>query len=82
MFSDLLCKVQGHQVNRRRVWHDSLNYRTSCHRCGTAMLRERRGWYVYDADIHDRPERQPHPRDAEDTGDAGYDSGETPLERP
>ena len=45
MLNSLFCKLRGHRANRRRVWHDKVDFRTSCQRCNAPLLRdEHRGW--------------------------------------
>jgi len=58
--SHVLCRLRGHKVNRRRVWNDTLDYRTSCERCDTPLLRDHDGWRDYYPE-DDRPDRLPHP---------------------
>ncbi|WP_156313560.1 hypothetical protein [Erythrobacter sp. SG61-1L] len=62
-----LCRTFGHRVNRRRVWNDGIDFRTSCHRCGTELIRDLDQWREYDPARHDNPGRLPHPR-ARDPG--------------
>jgi len=58
----LLCSAASHTINRHRVWHDGVDYRTRCSRCGTEMLRAESGWRAFDHQQDDHPERLPHPR--------------------
>jgi hypothetical protein len=62
MLSSVACKIIGHRIDRKRVWHDSIDFRTSCTRCHAQMLRGFEGWREFvdakDDDIH----RKPHPR--------------------
>jgi hypothetical protein len=62
MFTKLLCATKGHLINRHRVWHDSVDYRTRCDRCDQEMVRDAAGWQVFDRDDH-AAERLPHPRE-------------------
>ena len=62
MFTKLLCTTRGHLINRHRVWHDSVDYRTTCDRCGQAMVRDASGWKEFNSNDH-AAERLPHPRD-------------------
>jgi hypothetical protein len=61
----LVCSVSGHKVSRSRVWHDQLNFRSKCKRCGSEMIRTVDGWRVYDplsdgsVDRLEGPQRQP-----------------------
>ena len=72
MAVNLVCKLSGHQVNRQRVWEDGLNFRTSCARCGAALMRdddisrEDRRWREFDPDKDHDPRRKPHPRERKD----------------
>lgn len=63
MFASFICKLRGHRVNRRRVWHDTINYRTRCERCGGALLRDTNGWRNYDLARDGEEGRGPHPHD-------------------
>lgn len=47
-----ICEFLGHRVNRRRVWHDGLNYRSRCKRCRHDLLRQQKGWALYDPAAH------------------------------
>ena len=58
---NILCSAFGHKVNRRRVWHDKLEFRTACDRCDAALIRGRHGWREYDVARDDDPMRQDHP---------------------
>tara|TARA_B100000678_G_scaffold38183_1_gene27894 strand:- start:1422 stop:1670 length:249 start_codon:yes stop_codon:yes gene_type:complete len=61
MLRGIVCKVRGHVVNRHRVWHDNLNYRTTCQHCGAALLRTGEGWRAFDSKKDANVERWPHP---------------------
>ncbi|WP_150126802.1 hypothetical protein [Sphingomonas panacis] len=40
-----LCAVIGHRRSHRRVWHDHVDLRTLCVRCGTPLIRSAdKGW--------------------------------------
>ena len=58
VFSMLLCRVAGHEPDRRRAWDDHLNYRSHCKRCGTAMMRVSHGWRMFDPEGDADPRRQ------------------------
>lgn len=62
MFTKLLCTTKGHLINRHRVWHDSVDYRTQCDRCGKEMVRDAGGWKEFEGGDH-RADRLPHPRE-------------------
>lgn len=64
MLNSFICKVAGHRVNRRRVWHDAVDFRTSCDRCDTPLIRdEQQGWRPFDGERDDLDERKSHPND-------------------
>ena len=64
MFARAICKLGGHRVNRRRVWHDGVDFRTSCDRCHAPLIRdERSGWREF-GDDDALEERQAHPHHA------------------
>jgi hypothetical protein len=62
MFRQLLCLFIGHRINRNRVWHDGLDFRTRCQRCKVPMLREDKGWVKFNPARHgsDRPSKAHH----------------------
>jgi hypothetical protein len=55
-------------MDRHRVWHDSIDYRTSCTRCGAALVRLPSGWTEFEPSRHGDPQRQPHPNDRPEDG--------------
>jgi hypothetical protein len=57
----LYCQIVRHRVNRRRVWNDQLNFRTSCERCGTPLLRDEHGWRQFDSERDANVLRDGHP---------------------
>ncbi|MGZ3173109.1 MAG: hypothetical protein ACXWJC_08685 [Croceibacterium sp.] len=59
-FSKLLCRVLGHRRDRRRVWNDSLDFRSRCVRCGTEMVRDLHGWREFDPEKDADPRRTTH----------------------
>jgi len=59
----LICKLAGHRIRRRKVWNDGVDFRTTCQRCGEALIRGDRRWRLYDSERDDSPMREPHPRD-------------------
>ncbi|MEP2234520.1 MAG: hypothetical protein ABJM58_06875 [Alteripontixanthobacter sp.] len=61
----MLCKFFDPAINRRRVWHDGLEFRTNCDRCGAELIRGEQGWREFDAIRDDDPERKPHPNTTE-----------------
>lgn len=56
-----VCRLWNHKVNRQRVWHDGLNFRTKCVLCRSLLIREHAGWREFDADRDHNEARQPHP---------------------
>lgn len=62
MLSAIICQLAGHRVNRRRVWHDQVDFRTRCERCGTDLIRGRHGWRLFDAEQDAEPHRRAGPR--------------------
>jgi len=55
-----LCALAGHKPNRHRAWHDGLDWRASCKRCGIALIRDHDGWRPFETQDYSL-ERQPHP---------------------
>lgn len=58
--SGALCAVIGHKIDRKRVWHDTIDFRTQCARCGGAMIREDMHWRRF----HPEQDANPHRSDA------------------
>ena len=58
----LACKLLGHKVDRHRVWNDGTDFRTSCARCGKALLRDQIRWREFDPE-RDTGDRLPHPKE-------------------
>ncbi len=65
MLGALRCQIMGHKVDRRRVWHDGRNNRTTCRSCKQPLLRARDGWRLFDPENDGVQGRQPHPRTGE-----------------
>ena len=63
MLKALLCKYLGHRVDRHRVWHDDIDFRTGCARCGQPLVRGKTGWREFDADRDLEFERKSRHRD-------------------
>lgn len=62
MMFKLVCALIGHRISRHHVWHDDRDFRTSCRRCRTNLLRDIDDWRVFtgeDAAVHGRAV---HPR--------------------
>ncbi|RZF65688.1 hypothetical protein EWE75_05195 [Sphingomonas populi] len=52
-----LCAVLGHRRSRRRVWHDHVDLRALCVRCGTPLIRSvDKGWRAF-VPSDDHPDR-------------------------
>jgi len=52
-----LCAILGHRRSRRRVWHDHVDLRADCVRCGTHLIRSvDKGWRPFVA-ADDHPDR-------------------------
>lgn len=58
MLESALCGLSGHRINRRRVWHDSINFRTDCDRCGKGLIRGISGWIEFVETAHGQPDRK------------------------
>lgn len=62
MLGAAVCMISGHKVNRRRVWHDNVDYRTSCTRCSADLIRGRAGWRAYEEARDSSEGRRVHTR--------------------
>ncbi len=58
-----LCKIFGHKIDRHKVWNDTYDYRTTCLRCGDALLRDVDGWRSFEP-ADERADRLPRPQKA------------------
>ena len=80
MLKRMICGLRGHVVNRSRVWNDGYDYRTSCDRCGTPMLRDVDGWRPFDEDRDNNLPRKPHPSEqAGEQADMSDSHGGPPM---
>lgn len=61
MLSELQCSLLGHKIERKKVWHDGLDHRTSCARCGSPMIKHNQVWRPFDSDEDMDLRRKPHP---------------------
>jgi hypothetical protein len=61
----LFCRITRHRVNRHRVWHDRLDFRATCRRCGMPLLRDKQGWREFDSARDASELRDAHPRSTE-----------------
>ena len=61
MLKSVKCRLVGHHVNRNRVWHDGMSYRTKCESCRTPMLRTLSGWRPFDEATDGSDNRGAHP---------------------
>ncbi|HEY6815461.1 MAG TPA: hypothetical protein VI168_07980 [Croceibacterium sp.] len=57
MLGSILCRLKGHLANRRKAWHDGIDFRSSCTRCGEAMVRDLGGWRCF-TEADERRDRQ------------------------
>ncbi len=60
MIMQTVCQIAGHTINRNRVWHDALDFRSKCTRCGKPLIRTDKGWRQWQLSDEDE-RRQPHP---------------------
>lgn len=45
----MICRMAGHRRLRTKVWHDGVDYRAPCARCGTPLVRDVSGkWRPFD----------------------------------
>jgi len=58
MFRHQFCLVAGHAINRKRVWHDGLDFRTKCSRCGQPLVRSEHGWRAFIESEDEDPRRR------------------------
>ena len=40
----IICKVVGHRPDRKRHWHDQMNWRSNCKICQFGLIRDHNGW--------------------------------------
>ena len=40
----IICKVVGHRPDRKRHWHDQMNWRSNCKLCRLGLIRDHNGW--------------------------------------
>jgi hypothetical protein len=45
----IICKVVGHRPDRKRSWHDQMNWRSNCKTCRFGLIRDRHGWREFKA---------------------------------
>lgn len=58
----IVCRLLGHQINRRRVVSEGEWFYARCTRCGRQMRRELEGWRPWDGDAPEIAQRQPESR--------------------
>lgn len=46
----IICKISGHWPDRKRCWHDQVNWRSNCKICNFGLLRDRHGWREFKAE--------------------------------
>jgi len=57
MFESVICRLRGHRANRRKAWHDGVDFRSKCIRCDHPMIRDSHGWHPEDeADANTDPD--------------------------
>ena len=61
MLGKLACRLSGHAVDRQRVWHDGLSFRTRCESCNAPLIRDRGGWRKFDFEKDPSKHRSGHP---------------------
>lgn len=61
MLKRMMCVFTSHAINRHRVWHDGIEFRTKCRRCGTPLHRTEEGWRILAADEQADSRRAAHP---------------------
>lgn len=64
MIVDFICRLRGHFVNRRRVWNDGYDHRTTCERCSVELIRYPEGWREFDQERDGGLPRKGHPHHA------------------
>lgn len=70
VLSKFTCSISGHRIAKQNVWHDRLNLRTDCTRCGTVMIRTIKGWRPYDEAKDANTDRLEHRPKRELAGEA------------
>ncbi len=58
-----ICAIRGHKPDRHRAWHDSMDWRSTCIRCGTPMIKDAldQKWRPYDPEGDFLTDRQLKP---------------------
>jgi len=75
---DIVCRLVGHRVNRKRAWHDALDYRSRCKRCGCDMIRGSERWRAF-TPADERADRLERPSQRESLDEAYW---ALPLDTP
>ncbi|WP_425341664.1 DUF1660 family phage protein [Citromicrobium bathyomarinum] len=57
----LICRLFGHRIPRRKVWHDGADFRTTCTRCRRPLLKAETHWREFDTERDLAVSRNPHP---------------------
>lgn len=52
MLKRIGCLFSRHEINRHRVWHDGIDFRTRCVNCDRQMVRTEKGWRAFDPYAH------------------------------
>ena len=59
MLKRIACLFSRHTVNRYKVWHDGLDFRSRCAHCGKPMVRTDNGWRIFSEASHGDDRRLP-----------------------
>ena len=62
MLLDKICCFGRHKADRKRTWHDGLNYRSTCSVCRKTLIKNGERWRVFDSrkDYDERRRAHPH----------------------
>ena len=60
MLNRIACLFSRHKVNRHRVWHDGVDFRSRCAHCDKPMVRTEEGWQAYNETSHADDRRAPN----------------------
>jgi hypothetical protein len=58
---EIICRMFGHRVDRRRVWHDDHEYRATCTVCRRPLIRGLGPWRLFNSSTDASVKRKPHP---------------------
>lgn len=59
----IICRLRGHLRDNHRAWHDGIEWRSSCTRCGAAMIRDEaiNRWRLFDRERDFSTQRKAKP---------------------